>query len=93
MNIELTEKLVSKYPSIFAQYGGDPKDTSMAYGIECGNGWFDIIDTLCHTIQSEVDHINFNYEVSCVVKPYRLRRSMEVFASTFIFSSMRILTN
>lgn len=64
MNIELTEKLVSKYPSIFAQYGGDPKDTSMAYGIECGNGWFDIIDTLCNTIQSEVDHINFNYEVS-----------------------------
>lgn len=50
--------LVKKYPSIFREFGGDPKDTCMAWGIECGDGWFDLIDNLCKTITNHVDHAN-----------------------------------
>lgn len=52
MRSELEQKLVAKYPKIFSQYGGNPKDTCMAFGFECGDGWFNIIDLLC----GEIDH-------------------------------------
>ena len=45
MNQELQDKLFSKYPKIF-------KDLEY---IECGDGWYTIIDTLCHSIQG---HLN-----------------------------------
>lgn len=58
MKLELEQQLVSKYPNLFKQYGGDPKDTCMAFGFECGDGWYHLIDTLCGSIQSEVNWIN-----------------------------------
>jgi hypothetical protein len=58
MKLELEHQLVSNYPNLFKQYGGDPKDTCLAFGIECGDGWYHLIDTLCGAIQSEVDWIN-----------------------------------
>jgi hypothetical protein len=58
MKLELEQQLVSKYPNLFKQYGGDPKETCLAFGIECGDGWYHLIDTLCGSIQGEVDWIN-----------------------------------
>ena len=29
--------------------------TCMCRGMECGDGWFDLIDTLCRTIQSDIE--------------------------------------
>ncbi len=47
MKKELQMQLVEKYPSVFKDYGGDMKRTCMAWGIECGDGWYNIIDELC----------------------------------------------
>ena len=58
MKLELEQQLVTKYPALFKQYGGDVRETCMAFGFECGDGWYNIINTLCHSIQSEVDWIN-----------------------------------
>ena len=58
MKFELEQQLVQKYPSIFREYGGDPKATCMAFGIECNSGWFDLIDTLCNFIEGQVGWIN-----------------------------------
>lgn len=58
MKIELQHQLCKKYPSIFREMGGDPKDSCMAWGIECGDGWHDLLDILCKTITSHVDHAN-----------------------------------
>lgn len=58
MNQELQNQLVAKYPSIFREYHGDPKVTCMAFGIECGNGWYDLIDNLCDAVQSHADYVN-----------------------------------
>ena len=49
MKIELQSKLEKKYPEIL----------SKAY-ISCGNGWYHIIDILCHTIQGHLENINRN---------------------------------
>ena len=58
MKVELDERLVSKYLSIFPRYGGDPRDTCLAFGIECGDGWFDLLDKLCGVIKHEVEFMN-----------------------------------
>ncbi len=35
---------------------GDPKATCMAWGCSCGDGWFYLLDTLCHSIQHYIDN-------------------------------------
>lgn len=47
MTPELEATLVKRYPEIFKEAGGDPAQTCMAFGLEVGDGWYDLIDTLC----------------------------------------------
>ena len=46
MNPDLTNKLISSYPKQF-------KNLSW---IECGDGWYDLLDKLCNTIQERLDY-------------------------------------
>ena len=62
MNDILERHFVKKYPKIFAQYGGDPKDTCMAWGVACGDGWFFLLDNLCRAIQWRIDYRKDNIE-------------------------------
>lgn len=50
MNKPLEVTLVTNYPIIFKDYGGDMRKTCMAWGMECGNGWFKLIDDMCYNI-------------------------------------------
>jgi len=43
---ELDEKLVATYPELYRDRNGDMKETLMCWGFECGDGWYQIIDTL-----------------------------------------------
>jgi hypothetical protein len=52
MNPELDKKLCDKYPEIFRDRHGDMRTTAMVWGFECGEGWYQIIDTLCGCMQS-----------------------------------------
>lgn len=63
MDIELDEKLCSKYPLIFADRYKSMQVTCMCWGFECGNGWYDLIDTLCSQIQHHIDNRNRQREV------------------------------
>lgn len=47
--------LCEKYPKIFKNRNSTIMETCMAWGFECGSGWFDIIDILCHEIQNHID--------------------------------------
>ena len=61
MKLELQNDLVKAYPKIFKDVGGDPKVTCMADGIQCNDGWYDLLDTLCHTMQRWCDGENTRY--------------------------------
>jgi len=54
MRRELEQKLVEKYPQLFQDYRKDPM-YPMYYGIECGDGWYDLIDKTLARIQQEID--------------------------------------
>ncbi len=56
MRKELDDLLCQRYPNLFRDRHRDPSESlsCMYRGFECGDGWFDLIDTLCHLIVSKV---------------------------------------
>lgn len=52
MDKEHTEYLFKEYPKLFPEKDRDSLHQSlMAFGFDCGDGWFNIIDMLCKSIQ------------------------------------------
>jgi hypothetical protein len=47
MSPELDKQLCDKYPKIFADRYKSPQETCMCWGLEVGDGWYDLIDVLC----------------------------------------------
>ena len=47
MSPELEWRLVEKYPKLFGDYCAPPDKSLLAFGFECGDVWFDLLDTLC----------------------------------------------
>ena len=62
MKQELQNSLFKKYPKIFRQRVLPKQSTAMCWGIACGDGWYDLIDALCFSIQYWVDHGNVQVE-------------------------------
>lgn len=54
MTPEHDKYLCETYPEIFKNRHGDPMKTAMCWGFDCGDGWFDLIDTFCKTIMGKV---------------------------------------
>jgi hypothetical protein len=52
MKEELDKQLVEKYPRIFRNRYASMTETAMCWGFECGDGWFDILESLCGNIDS-----------------------------------------
>ena len=55
MKSELQKKLFEKYPKIFRQKDLSMKETCMCWGIDTGDGWYDLIDMLCDQLQFNTD--------------------------------------
>lgn len=62
MNEELDAKLVAKYPLIFKNRHGNMKETLMCWGFECGDGWYNIIDTLCGALSADYNRKKERYD-------------------------------
>ena len=58
MNSDLENKLFEKYPEIFQQRHLSEVETAMCWGITCGDGWYNIIDSLCAGIMNHVFNAN-----------------------------------
>lgn len=54
MSPEKEKALKDKYPKIFGT--SDPSEPYTTYGIECGDGWYDLLDVLCRNIQGHIDY-------------------------------------
>jgi hypothetical protein len=58
MKEELQKKLYEKYPKIFSQKDLPMSETCMCWGICHDDGWYNILDTLCASIQHHIDYEN-----------------------------------
>lgn len=61
MKKELDEALCAAYPKIFKDRRGDVKETLMCWGFECGDGWYQVLDSLCGNIQHHIDWSHKNH--------------------------------
>ena len=59
MDKEVEEKLVKDFPQIFRDWGGNPMETCMAWGLETGTGWAPLIRKLCEDIMATNPSENF----------------------------------
>ena len=55
MRQELDQLLCERYPKIFANRHADMKTTAMCWGFSHGDGWFNIVDTLCWFLYRKYD--------------------------------------
>ena len=62
MRRELDEELCARYPLIFKDRHQNMQVTAMCWGLECGDGWYNIIDTLCGLLTSDYRHAKSRYE-------------------------------
>lgn len=68
MRDELDNALCEKYPKIFVKRNSPMTETCMCWGFCCGDGWYDILDSLCSQIQNHIDWQNKNHEKHPVVE-------------------------
>jgi hypothetical protein len=54
MEAELEEKLYKKYPKLFAERNLPMTQTCMCWGLECSNGWFNILERMCGLLQHHI---------------------------------------
>ena len=47
MDTKLTQKLYKKYLKFFKQHKDPMTETAMCWGLECGDGWYSIIEEVC----------------------------------------------
>lgn len=64
MKDDLDRQLCEKYPKIFTDRHASMMETAMCWGFEHGDGWYQIIDSLCANIQN---HINWQEKISNAV--------------------------
>ena len=56
--------LFEKYPLIFQVRKGRELEPFCMFGIECGSGWFPLLDALCYQIQTYIDYrVEFNKRI------------------------------
>lgn len=47
MRPELEDRLMTKYPELFRGRTKPTSESLMAYGCQCGDGWYGLLDVLC----------------------------------------------
>lgn len=62
MRQELDRLLCERYPEIFKNRYADMQVTAMCWGFDCEDGWFQVLDSLCHRIQNHLDWVNRDEE-------------------------------
>lgn len=57
MNIELQNQLYAKYPQLFANKDKTPMQSPMCFGIEVGDGWYELLSSVCWRISQYEQNI------------------------------------
>jgi len=55
MNLENEKTLISRYPLCWESFGADSAGLVEMFGMECDNGWFDLLDRLMARINTHLE--------------------------------------
>jgi hypothetical protein len=56
------DTLYEKYLNLFVNKDKSPRESPMAFGIECGLGWYEILSSLCWMIKQHENNIKSRQE-------------------------------
>lgn len=59
MNAELEQKLIEKYPDMFSGVNDPITENLMGFGCEHGDGWYDLLDTMCRFMSKAIEQRGF----------------------------------
>lgn len=82
MSPELEEKLYTNYPALFALREKGPQASCMCFGCECSDGWYDILDSLCHDIQQHIKQGRYKLE-----QPYEFFQIKEKYGGLRVYDN------
>lgn len=83
MDQELQNKLYEKYPQFFVNKDKTPMESPMCFGIETGNGWYEILSNVCWMIKQHEDNNRWRREYLEKNDPERLAQEPEYFPVKF----------
>ena len=83
MDQELQDKLYEKYPQFFSNKDKGIKSSPMAWGCDCGNGWYDLISCLCWMIRQHEDNKKWRKKYLEENDPEKLKQEPEYFPVKF----------
>ena len=83
MNIELQNTLYQKYPQLFINKDKMPIQRPMCFGIEVGDGWYEILSSICWMIKQHEDNKIWQRKYIEEKEPERLKETPEYFPVKF----------
>lgn len=78
MKNELQQQLIDKYPKIFQLDESRRLEPFPMFGIECGDGWYDLLDRLCGLIQNHIDWRNKQRDMFLKNNPHNVEIPEEI---------------
>lgn len=93
MNESLSKELYDKYPSLFSLKDNN-REPIGAYGIECDDGWYDILSSICFMVEQHERNIEGNnqYRMSqhqnpIDYEPFQFTQIKEKFGGLRVYSN------
>ena len=83
MDAELQQKLYDKYPQLFSNKDKGIQSSCMAWGCEIGNGWYEILSSVCWMISQHERNKEDNKKYLEKNDPERLASEPEYFPVKF----------
>lgn len=68
MTNALQQNLFDKYPKIFGEKDLPMTQTCMCWGLDCGDGWYPMIEFLCNQLQWDTDRNGYPQVVATQIK-------------------------
>jgi hypothetical protein len=85
MRDELEQKLIQKYPELFADKDKPPTQSLMCFGCECDDGWFNILDNMCRLIHEHLKDKDYPYRFTQIKEKFGTLRVYDNGSDKYIF--------
>ena len=82
MDQELQDKLFDKYPQLFSNRTKSPMESCMSWGIECNNGWYELLSSLCWRIFQHEKNIEDRKRI-LADQPEKIKEELSYFPVKF----------
>ena len=82
MDQELQNQLFEKYPNLFINKDKTPMQSPMCFGIEVGDGWYELLASVCWRISQHERNIEDNKRVF-KDRPEKIKEELEYFPVKF----------